>query len=208
MISRYNLRYVQVLKEISNYLVSNFSQPISFHKIKNVFGIGSTHTARNYTSYLEEAYIVFLLSKFSLKHKEVLMSPKKVYIVDTGLINMLIFKTSENTGRLMENVVMIQLLRKKSINPLFEFYYWKDYNQREVDFVIKEGTIIRQLIQVTYASNRDELNKRETRALLKASNDLKCNNLLIITWDYEEDIQLETENKKIRCTPLWKWLNH
>ncbi|MBO3840505.1 MAG: ATP-binding protein, partial [Candidatus Brockarchaeota archaeon] len=61
-----------------------------------------------------------------------------------------------------------------------------------------------QLIQVTYASGRDEVTKREIRALMKASEELKCKNLLIITWDYEDE--LEIEDKRIKCIPLWKWL--
>lgn len=201
IVSRYNLRYVQTLKEIANYLISNFSQPMSYHKLKNIFEMGSTHTAKNYTSYLEETYMVYLLSKFSFKHKEVLASPKKAYVIDTGLINALTFRMSENMGRLMENVVLVELLRKSTE---LEIYYWKDYQQREVDFVVKQGTGIIQLIQVTYADAESEINQRETKALVRASDELKCKNLVCITWDYEEDIQVD--NKTIRCVPLWKWL--
>ncbi|MEO0202976.1 MAG: hypothetical protein ABIL37_04555, partial [candidate division WOR-3 bacterium] len=86
----------------------------------------------------------------------------------------------------------------------WEIYYFKDYQQNEVDFVIKEGLEIKQLIQVTYASNKDEIEKREIRALNKASELLKCKDLLIITWDYEDEINFE--NKTIKCIPLWKWL--
>jgi predicted AAA+ superfamily ATPase len=76
--------------------------------------------------------------------------------------------------------------------------------QNEVDFVVKKGLNVEQLIQVTYASNKDEIEKREIRGLLKASELLKCENLLIITWDYEDEVR--TENKKIVFKPLWKWL--
>lgn len=200
IISRYNIRYVQTLKEIANYLMSNFSQPMSYHKLKNIFEMGSTHTARNYISYLEETYMVYLLSKFSFKHKEVLASPKKAYVIDTGLINALTFKMSENMGRLMENVVLVELLRRKSTE--LELYYWKDYQQREVDFVVKQGTEIIQLIQVTYAES--EINQREIKALTRASDNLGCKNLICITWDYEDNIK--RENKTIQCMPLWKWL--
>ncbi|RLF60579.1 MAG: AAA family ATPase, partial [Thermoplasmata archaeon] len=76
----------------------------------------------------------------------------------------------------------------------------------EVDFVIREGMKIKQLIQVTYASGRDEIEKREIKSLIKASNELKCKNLEIITWDYEDEINLD--GKTIECIPLWKWLLH
>jgi hypothetical protein len=62
---------------------------------------------------------------------------------------------------------------------------------------------IKELIQVTYANSVDEINKREFKGLLKASKELKCNNLSIITWDFEDKIKME--NKIIKCIPLWKW---
>ncbi|MFH8110219.1 MAG: hypothetical protein QXE42_02140, partial [Candidatus Aenigmatarchaeota archaeon] len=101
--------------------------------------------------------------------------------------------------------VAIELQRRKSYwFGKQEIFYFKDYQQNEVDFVLKEGLKIKQLIQVTYASAKDEIEKREIKALLKASKELKCKNLLVITWDYEDEIEIE--NKKIVFKPLWKWL--
>jgi predicted AAA+ superfamily ATPase len=62
----------------------------------------------------------------------------------------------------------------------------------------------KQLIQVTYASSKDEIEKREVKALIKASDLLNCEDLLIITWDYEDEIK--ANDKIIKCLPLWKWL--
>ena len=83
-------------------------------------------------------------------------------------------------------------------------FFWKDYQGREVDFVIKEGLKVKQLAQVTYANTKDEIEKRETRDLIKAGEELRCRNLLVITWDYEGEEEIE--RKKIRFIPLWKWL--
>jgi len=107
-------------------------------------------------------------------------------------------------GKKMENCVFLELLRKTNKNPLLDFYYWRDNQGREVDFVIKRGMEVKQLIQVTYASSKDEVDKREIKGLLKASELLKCKNLLVITWDYEA-IE-ETKGKQIKFVPLWKWL--
>jgi len=87
---------------------------------------------------------------------------------------------------------------------LLSFYYWKDNQQNEVDFVVKEGLKIKQLIQVTYASGRDEVDRREVKALLKTGRELDCKNLQVITWDYEDELKME--NRKIRFTPLWRQL--
>lgn len=204
VISRYKINYVTTLKEISNYLISNFSKYITFNKIKNNYNLKSPHTSKKYVSYLEESYLFFLLDKFSFKYKEVTASPKKVYTVDTGIINVIAFASSENFGRLMENLIAIELLRKKTFNPLSEIYYWKDYQQKEVDFVLKKGPKVEQLIQAAYVSSPDEIDKREYVALTKASKELQCNNLLMITWDYEAKETLD--GKKIEFIPLWKWL--
>ena len=107
-------------------------------------------------------------------------------------------------GKKMENTVFLELLRKTNKNPLLNFYYWKDSQGREVDFVIKQGSRVKQLIQVTYASSKNEIDKRELRALLKASELLKCKDLLVITWDYEATEQIK--GKQVKFIPLWKWL--
>ena len=107
----------------------------------------------------------------------------------------------------MENIVAIELLRRFSINKKTKIFYWREYGKqegKEVDFVIKEGLKIKQLIQVTYASDRDEINQREIKSLVKASDLLNCKNLLIITWDYED--KLKINNLEIKCISLWKWL--
>ena len=145
------------------------------------------------------------MSKFSNKRSEIERSPKKVYCIDPGFVSTLSFKLSRNYGRNMENVVAVELLRRKSYwHRNWEVYYWKDYQQREVDFVIKEGLKVKQLIQVSYASGRDEIERREIRSLLKASEELNCKELLVITWDYEGEERVR--ERKITFVPLWKWL--
>ncbi len=153
---------------------------------------------------MEEAYLLLPLSKFSYKAKEIEKSEKKVYVIDSGIVNHVSIKTNIAFGFLLENVVAIDLFRKKSFNPDLWLYYFRDYQQNEVDFVLKEGLKVKQLIQVCYSLEDEETRKREIKGLLKASKELKCNNLLIITWDEEDEIK--QENKIIKVIPLWKWL--
>jgi predicted AAA+ superfamily ATPase len=95
-------------------------------------------------------------------------------------------------------------LKIRGLKENRQIFYFK-INDKEVDFVLKEGLKVKQLIQVTYASGKDEIEKREIKALIKASELLKCKNLLIITWDFEDEIK--ANNKIIKCLPLWKWLS-
>ena len=201
VVGRYKVKFVRDLKEMAFYLISNFSSRISYNKLKNIFRVKSVHTIKNYISYLEDAYMLFQLFPFSWKVKYQLMQVKKVYSIDTGLIEALSPGSSKNLGRIMENVVAVDILRRE---PRENVFFYLTPRHEEVDFVIREGMKIKQLIQVTYASGRDEIEKREIKSLIKASNELKCKDLEIITWDYENEINLD--GKTIKCIPLWKWL--
>ncbi|MCD6411560.1 MAG: ATP-binding protein [Thermoplasmata archaeon] len=201
VVGRYKVKFVRDLKEMAFYLISNFSSRISYNKLKNIFRVKSVHTIKNYISYLEDAYMVFQLFPFSCKVKYQLMQVKKIYSIDTGLIEALSPGSSKNLGRIMENVVAVDILRRE---PRENVFFYLTPRHEEVDFVIREGMKIKQLIQVTYASGRDEIEKREIRSLIKASDELKCKNLSLITWDYEDELKIE--DKTIRCIPLWKWL--
>ena len=192
------------LKKISNFLIGNFSKEFSFRSVKEFTGVKHLSTVSKWVDLLEQAYLLFVVERFSFKLKKPVFAPKKVYCVDNGLANSVSFRVAENFGRLMENTVFLELLRKRVYG--LEIYYYKDALQHEVDFVVKEGLRIKQLIQVTYASGRDEIEKREIKSLLKASKELGCKNLLVITWDFEGDESLE--GRKIKFVPLWKWLVH
>ncbi|PNV78549.1 MAG: hypothetical protein C0200_00510, partial [Thermoproteota archaeon] len=186
IIMRYNIAYRTTFREIALTLMSNFGKYVTYNSIKRQFGLKSDHTAKNYLSYLNESYLIFFINKFSFKPKEVERSPKKVYCIDPGMIKAVTMR--EDLGGMMENLVAVELLRRRSYwSRDVEIYYWKDYQQHEVDFVIKEGPEIKQLIQVTYASSRDEVERRELSSLIRASELLGCKNPLVITWDYEDE---------------------
>ncbi len=203
IITRYNIRYSKTLKDLATYLVSNYSSEITYNKLKNIFNAKSVHTVKNYVSYIEEAYLIFQLFPFSFKVKLQLMSPKKLYVIDSGLISALSAKFSDNTGRLMENTVALELFRRRTQKNM-EVYYYKSKQQEEVDFVLREGMEVKQLVQVCYDTGNDATKKREVRALIKAGRELKCKNLLVITWDDEGEEMIDGKN--IVYKPLWKWL--
>jgi len=132
---RHRVKYIKALRELSHYLITSFSCRMTSTKLKNIFGFKSVHTAQNYFSFLEESYLIFQIDKFSFKVKEKSIAPRKVYAVDTGLIHSFPGRGSADTGRLYENIVAVELFRRKSWEPDLEFYYWQDYSGREVDFV-------------------------------------------------------------------------
>jgi predicted AAA+ superfamily ATPase len=215
ILTRYKIKKKKTFKELTRYLISNFSSEISLNKLKNIFGIKDVHTLKNWISFLENAYLIFILERFSFKLKEQFIAPKKVYCIDTGLAGVIGYKLMEDKGKLMENLVAVELLRRKSYwYNSWEIYYWKDHQQNEVDFVIKEGKDVVQLIQVCYDIEMYKTKEREIKSLVKASKELRCNNLTIINWDYygEEEVQNQFERGKkskkfiIKFIPLWRWL--
>ena len=204
IVLRYNIKYIKSLKDMSRLLVANFSSEMTFNKLKNVLGLKSAHTVKNYFEYFESAFLFFKLERFSFKLKEQIIAPKKIYVIDTGLINAVGFQVGKNDGRFIENIVAIELMRKKSENPLIDVFYWKDYKQNEVDFVIKGREKIMQLIQVCYNIDSYGAKERELKALLAASKEFRCKNLLVITWDFEAEEKFN--GMRIIYIPLWKWL--
>ncbi|RLI98412.1 MAG: hypothetical protein DRP00_02055, partial [Candidatus Aenigmatarchaeota archaeon] len=184
-----------------------FSSHFSISKVEKYFrskGIRiSKKTVSNYLKYFESAFFCFAFEKMSPKTRERVGQPRKLYSIDNIFYNLLP-KFSEDLGKLMENLVAIKLFKVKSSNPLIDVFYWKDYQQREVDFVLKEGLKVRQLIQVSYVSGKDEIERREIKGLVKGSEVLKCKDLVLITWDLEDELKLG--RKKVKCFPLWKWL--
>jgi len=207
IVSRYNITYKKTLKEIAGSIASNPARFISYGKIRRQFGLGSDHTVKNYLSYLEEAYLVIFINKFSFKPVEIETSEKKVYSIDPGMIAAMSTQQSEDRGRIYENVVALELLRQ-TIQLGNEIYYWKNQQQEEVDFVIREHRKVVQLIQVCYDPKEEVVRKRELHALLKASKELKCQKLLMITEnkECEEIVEWFGDTRKVIFIPLWKWL--
>jgi uncharacterized protein len=203
IVLRYKVKKVKELTSLARFYLTNVSNLITYTSLEKSLGI-TADTIEKFSRYMEESFLIFFVNRFSKKIKEVEKSPRKIYCIDVGLSNAIGLRFSENIGRIIENLVAIKLKKQSLQDPNIEIFYWKDYQQNEVDFVIKEGLEIEQLIQVSYVSNKDEIEKREIRALLKASDLLNCKNLLIITWDYEDEIKVN--DKIIKCLPLWKWL--
>lgn len=196
IIVRKKIRQVKELKEISLFLINNVSQIISYKQIILNSNIKSTSTIKNFIDYLSEGYLLFTLSKYDASIRKQLQNPKKIYFIDTGLLKQVNIGFSENNGRFLENLVFIELLRRKK-----EIYYFKE--EKECDFVIKTNKKITQAIQVTYELNTKN-EKREIEGLISA---LKAHNLKegsIITKEQEEIKKIQ--DYTIKIVPIFKWL--
>ncbi len=196
IITRFNIRSEKALKITSFYAASNVSKDISFNKLKNITGLTSATTIKNYFHYLENSYLVFLLSRYNYSLKKQIYYNKKVYFIDSKLANIVGFRFSEGKGRMLENVVFLDLKRNNK-----EIFFHRE--KRECDFLIKHGTHIMQAIQVTWTLN-EKNRTREFQGLLEAMNNYNLDTGLILT--FTDEGLVEKEGKKIVIMPVWKWL--
>ena len=204
LIRRYRIRKSERLNSLAKFYLTNISSSITFNSLEKFLNI-SADTVEKFSHWLEDVYLLFFLKRFSFKVKEQEKSPRKVYAIDTGLVNAIGFRFSQNLGRFAENIVFLELVRRRALEKnALEFYYWKDPQHREVDFVVKEGLGVTQVLQVCWELNRPETKIREIKALLKGMEELKLAEGFVITQDLEKEENIV--GKKIKYVPLWKWL--
>lgn len=184
---RHNVRNTTDLYNLATYLLSNFCNPISANELAGELGMSSVATTKKFCDYLNEPYLFFYLPRFNNKLKLMNKAPKKVYVVDNGFVQSTAFNLSENLGRLLENQVFVELLRRGYI-PGQTLFYYRTRNDKEIDFVTRKGTKVEQLIQVCYDMTSEKTRKRELDALVEAAEELHCDNLLVITNLQEEEI--------------------
>lgn len=203
VVERLGVKEPHLIRLLIFHLLSSFSKEFSVNRVFNSLkskGIEvSKKTLYRYADALEETMFCHFLPRFSPSLRKSFLSLPKVYLSDPGLINhSLPTKFEDEIGRIMENTAFLELKRRGK-----ELFYWKDYQGREVDFVVGGGTP-EKLIQVTYASGRDEVERRELEGLLRTSEALRCKELEVITWDYEDSVKMD--GREVNFVPMWKWL--
>lgn len=203
VIQRFKVKKSDKLKILARFYLTNISSPISFNKTSGFVQL-PTETVRRFSSYLETANLIFFIRRFSWSVKEQENSPRKVYSVDAGMSNTVGFRFRENLGKVAENLVAVELRRRQAQNPNLEAFYWRDHGQREVDFVVKEGLKVRELIQVCWDLRDPITKRREVKALVKAMGEFKLKDGLVLTEDFEGEEKIG--GKRIFYRPLWKWL--
>jgi len=202
---RYNVRYKQTLLDMANGILDSVCQEVSATALAKKYQLSSVHTAKNYLGYLENAYLISLLPKYSWKSTEKQQS-KKCYAIDLAFIpghdNVL---QPENLGWRLENAVCIELLRRFN-GEYQQIFYLKKSREFEVDFAVVENSHIRELIQVTYdfRDPKSKLYNREIGGLLKASQSTGCRNLTLIMMEGTPEI-IETEEVKVHCVLAKDW---
>lgn len=199
---RFKVKHVTSFEEMSQHLLNIAPAIVVDKKLKEAFGFGSQHTAKNYVGYLKQAYLLVGLHKYSPKSQQRLTADK-IYTIDVSLMNRQSDAFSgENFGWRLETIVYLELLRRYKSQG-FDIYYFSE-RSGECDFVICEGRKAVVAIQVSYDISNEKTRKREISGLLLAAKKTGCKNLLLLTDHSYEDI--ETEDYKIAVRPVFDYL--
>jgi len=170
---RHSIRGGRDVREIVNFIYSNVSKLVSTYRIEKDFGISSQNSGR-YFEYFKESFLIQFLPYFSFSVKKQMRNPQKVFAIDTGLSNAVSFKFSEDVGKLLENIVSTEFLRRKK-----QLYYWK--NKREIDFVLRTGHDVSELVNVTYFLNGKSVD-REIKSLEEGLERFPGSKATLIYW--------------------------
>ena len=196
IIARHGIKEIKQFLQLSHYLFSNFTGDLSYNSIKNVLNIKSPVSVKNYIGYLEDSYLAFELYKYDHSLKKQHMNNKKIYVIDNGMRNKISFRFSAEIGKLLENMVFVELLRSH------QSVYMHRIN-RECDFIIEENNRIQKIIQVCFDFH--EKNKqREINGLLEAAEYYNLKSGLILTYNQYEEFVIG--NVAITLMPTWQWL--
>ena len=199
---RHNVRNITDLNNLAVYLVSNFCNPLSANELAEELGLSSVNTTKKYMDYLHEPYLFYYLSRYNNKLKLMKKAPRKVYVVDNGFVAAKAFSVTENLGRLLENQIFIELVRRGYDTEKTMFYY-RSRNDKEVDFVLRQGAHIERLVQVCYDLSSPKTEKREVDAIVECAGELKCDSLTIVT--YDDDRTIEKDGYRIDVIPISKF---
>jgi len=198
IVMRYDVRQKNILEKMGIYLITNLAKTVSIESLKNTFNL-SFEAVSDYLDYFEEAFLIYELPQFSYSLKTQQQAQKKIYSIDSGLANTISFRFSEEKGRLLEQCVFLELKRKG-----YGVYYYKTKNNKEVDFLVRQQSRKKDLIQVCWDISDENTKKREFDSLTQAMNELKLTNSLVLTYNSDQEIQLK--NKTITLMPVFKWL--
>lgn len=196
IVVRYKLSNVEEIKQMALYLASNIGKLFSYATLQSVSGLKSLSSVKNYLYYFEAGYLFYYLKKYDYSVSKQILNSRKVFAVDNAIPNRLGFRFSENKGRLLENLVFIELKRRAC-----ELYYFSE--KYECDFLVRENLVITEAIQVTYSLNADNVT-REMGGLREAMQSFNIpKGTLIVFDDNKYPVELPKGVSVIRA---YEWL--
>ncbi|HRZ42497.1 MAG TPA: ATP-binding protein [Bacteroidales bacterium] len=182
--------------ELVYYLASNTATLSSYSSLARTIGVKHPLTVKNYLGFLENTYMLFQVPMFEYSVRKQMANARKTYFIDHALVQKIGFSFSGNSGRLLENLVFVELKRRG-----YEVFYHS--GRGECDFLLRRDGRIVQAIQVCLTLT-DSTQKREISGLMEAMELHSLRQGLLLTSHQEE--QMVIKDKEIHVIPVWKWL--
>ena len=198
ILQRHALRKPAEFRQIAQFVLSNVSKPLTYRSTARAFGLKSPLTASKYVALMEQAYLIFRIPFYSPSLKVQSKNPFKCYCIDTGLAAQNSVRFSEDTGRMLENSVAVELKRRG-----YALYYLKDRKGREVDFVLQKSDSVAGLVQACAHPDDPMVRSREEEPLVSALKQFKLKEGVIVTLDYSQ--VKSVGGKRIFYVPAYKW---
>lgn len=181
VIVRYGIKDVRSIKMLSVYLASNCGNLITGSKLSAQLGLKTTATILEYLSFLEQCYLFFFVPKFNYSAKAQSVNPKKVYCIDTGMIQNVTLSINADMGRVFENAVFIELRRRTK-----NIWYYSEA-AFECDFLYGRDVVPENAVQVCYELT-SENKEREVRGLVETCKKFHGVKPLIVTFNQNDKI--------------------
>lgn len=205
LVEHYGLSNIEVLRYYLKRIMANLTKPTSIRAIHNDIKSRGLKVSKDdlydWASHACDIFMFIRIANYSKSLQKIENSQPKYYCIDNGLRDAVLLPQSDDDGKKLENIVFLQLYRRRT--PIDKIYYYQ--GKGECDFVVQRGVDINQLIQVTWNMADEETRRREINGLVEAADVTGCDNLLIITADSNEEIKLDS-GAVIHVVPAWRWL--
>lgn len=190
---RHGLRETRHVMNLLLFLLANSGQPFSFQTLTKNLAIPTVGQTSRYLEFLQDAYLLFAVPKFSPSFKQRVVAPAKYFAIDTGLRRVNSPQAQPDLGHRLENAVALHLRRS-----LRELHYAGERNRWECDFITPDAAI-QVCLEVTPANR-----VRELRGVIEGSRVPGQRRAVVVTLDQSD--QLREDGAEIEVIPAWKWM--
>ena len=201
---RHAIKNIEALRYFLKRVMQNLTKTTSINAIANDMRSNGVSVSKddlyNWADWAVEAYLFVRYPKYSRSLVKENQSLRKYYVIDTGMRQAVLMPQSEDKGKLLENIVALELFRRRGADR--KMFYWQD--GRECDFVVQREEHVEELIQVTWDIEDEDTRKREIDGIKEAAKGTNCNKLTIVTREQKETI--DEDGFRIEVVGIEEWL--
>ena len=202
---RHAIKNIEALRYFLKRVMQNLTKTTSINAIANDMRSNGVSVSKddlyNWADWAVESYLFVRYPKYSRSLVKENQSLRKYYVIDTGMRQAVLMPQSEDKGKLLENIVALELFRRRGADR--KMFYWQD--GRECDFVVQREEYVEELIQVTWDMADEDTRKREIEGIKEAAKGTKCDKLTIVTRERKETI--EEDGFQIEVVGIEEWLS-